>query len=83
MRLARARLSEVQLALMMLTRLPAGQISVLPAMGAAAWAFPLVGGLVGALSAAVLLAGLALGVAPTMAAGLALLAGVLATGGAA
>ena len=47
MRLARARLSEVQLALMMLTRLPAGQISVLPAMGAAAWAFPLVGGLVG------------------------------------
>ena len=81
MRLARARLSEVQLALMMLTRLPAGQIAVLPAMGAAAWAFPLVGGLVGALSAAVLLAGLALGLAPTMAAGLALLAGVLATGG--
>ena len=49
MRLARARLSEVQLALMMLTRLPAGQIAVLPAMGAAAWAFPLVGGLVGAV----------------------------------
>lgn len=81
MRLARARLSELQLALMLLTRLPAGRIAVVPAMGAAAWAFPLVGFVVGAVSAAVLLAALALGVAPTMAAGLALLAGVLATGG--
>jgi adenosylcobinamide-GDP ribazoletransferase len=76
-----ARLAELQLALMMLTRLPAGQLQVAPPIGAATWAFPLVGGLVGAIAAAVLLGALALGVAPVLAAGLALAAGVLVTGG--
>jgi adenosylcobinamide-GDP ribazoletransferase len=76
-----ARLTEAQLALMMLTRLPAGRLTVAPALGASVWAFPLVGGLVGAISAAVLLAAMWLGVAPALAAGLSLAAGVLVTGG--
>jgi adenosylcobinamide-GDP ribazoletransferase len=76
-----ARLAEAQLALMMLTRLPAGRLTVAPVLGASVWAFPLVGGLVGAISAAVLLAAMWLGVAPALAAGLALAAGVLVTGG--
>ncbi|MGV8950586.1 MAG: adenosylcobinamide-GDP ribazoletransferase [Cypionkella sp.] len=78
---ARARLAELQLAVMMLTRLPAGRIAVAPHVGAAAWAFPLVGGVIGAISALILLMALACGVAPIMAAGLALGAGVLVTGG--
>ena len=77
----RARLAEVQLAVMLLTRLPAGRIAVAPSIGAAAWAFPLVGTLVGGVSAAVLCAALAVGIAPGLAAGIALAAGVLATGG--
>ena len=77
----RARLAEVQLAVMLLTRLPAGRIAVAPSIGAAAWAFPLVGALVGGVSAAVLCAALAVGIAPGMAAGMALAAGILATGG--
>jgi adenosylcobinamide-GDP ribazoletransferase len=76
-----ARLTEAQLALMMLTRLPAGRLTVAPALGASVWAFPLVGGLVGAISAAGLLAAMWLGVAPALAAGLSLAAGVLVTGG--
>ncbi|EKD59927.1 MAG: hypothetical protein ACD_54C01048G0002, partial [uncultured bacterium] len=68
----RPRLAEVQLAVMLLTRLPAGRMAVAPAIGAAAWAFPLVGALVGGVSAAVLCAALAVGIAPEMAAGIAL-----------
>lgn len=77
----RARLAELQLALMMLTRLPAGRLQVAPALGASVWAFPLVGALVGAISAVVLLLAEALGVDPALAAGLALASGVLVTGG--
>jgi adenosylcobinamide-GDP ribazoletransferase len=77
----RARLTEAQLALMLLTRLPAGQLRVVPPIGAASWAFPLVGALVGGLSATVMLAALWAGVAPSLAAGLALAAGAMATGG--
>lgn len=77
----RARLAEVQLAVMLLTRLPAGRMAVAPSIGAAAWAFPLVGALIGGVSAAVLCAALAVGIAPGMAAGIALVAGILATGG--
>ena len=50
------RLAEVQLAVMLLTRLPAGRMAVAPAIGAATWAFPLVGALIGGVSAAVLCA---------------------------
>lgn len=77
----RARLAEVQLAVMLLTRLPAGRMAVAPSIGAATWAFPLVGALLGGVSAAVLSAALAVGIVPVMAAGMALAAGVLATGG--
>lgn len=77
----RTRLAEVQLAVMLLTRLPAGTMVEAPSIGASAWAFPIVGAIVGGISAAVLAAALAVGVAPVMAAGLALVAGVLATGG--
>jgi adenosylcobinamide-GDP ribazoletransferase len=77
----RTRLAEVQLAVMLLTRLPAGTMAEAPSIGASAWAFPIVGAIVGGISAVVLAAALAVGVAPALAAGLALVAGVLATGG--
>ncbi len=77
----RARVAEVQLAVMLLTRLPAGQMAEAPAIGAAVWAFPLAGGLVGGIAAAVLAGALALGIASALAAGLALAASVIATGG--
>jgi adenosylcobinamide-GDP ribazoletransferase len=76
-----ARLAEAQLAVMLLTRLPAGQMRTVPAIGAAVWAFPLVGALVGAIAAAVLAVALWLGVPASLAAGVALAAGILATGG--
>jgi len=77
----RAALAELHLAVMLLTRLPAGRMAEAPAIGAAVWAFPLAGALVGGIAAAVLATALALGVAPALAAGLALSASVLATGG--
>lgn len=77
----RIRLAEVQLAVMLLTRLPAGRMADAPGVGAAVWAFPIAGAIVGAISACVLAAALAVGVAPALAAGLALAGGVLATGG--
>lgn len=77
----RTRLAEVQLAVMLLTRLPAGRMAEAPAIGAVVWAFPLAGALVGGIAAAVLAGALALGIAPALAAGLALAASVLATGG--
>jgi len=81
MSLLRARLAEVRLAVMLLTRLPAGRLAVAPPIGATTWAFPVAGALVGGISALVLLATLAVGVPAGMAAGLALLACVVATGG--
>ncbi|MES2432750.1 MAG: adenosylcobinamide-GDP ribazoletransferase [Pseudomonadota bacterium] len=77
----RARVAEVQLAVMLLTRLPVGRMADPPAIGAAVWAFPIAGALVGWISALVLYAALVAGIAPTLAAGLALIAGVLTTGG--
>ena len=74
-------LRELQLAVMLLTRLPAGRMAEAPAIGAAVWAFPLVGALVGGIAAAVLAGALAVGIAPPLAAGLALAASLLATGG--
>ena len=77
----RTRLAEVQLAMMLLTRLPAGRMADAPAICAAVWAFPLVGALVGGIGATVLIGAMALGIAPPLAAGLALAAGILTTGG--
>lgn len=77
----RQRLSELQSALMLLTRLPAGRLrDPVPTLAQAAWAFPLAGVVVGAIVAAVFARGQMLWPAP-VAAGLALVAGLLATGG--
>ncbi|MCC5963277.1 MAG: adenosylcobinamide-GDP ribazoletransferase [Rhodobacteraceae bacterium] len=77
----RARLAQVQLALMLLTRLPAGRLSdPAPAMAAAAWAFPLAGLTVGAGGALVLWAAFALGLPVGLAAGLAIGAMVVLSG---
>ncbi len=77
----RDRLTEAQLALVLLTRLPAGRLpEACPKTSTAAWAFPLAGALVGAISGGVFLAaGLILPALP--AALLAVAAGVLVTGG--
>jgi adenosylcobinamide-GDP ribazoletransferase len=77
----RARVAEAQLAVMLLTRLPAGRMAVAPPIGAAVWAFPLVGAVVGGLCALVLGAALWVGIPASLAAGVALAAGILATGG--
>ncbi len=66
---------------MMLSRLPVGNIEQTPKIGNSAWAFPLVGGILGALAAMVMLGILWIGVAASMAAGLALLAMIFLTGG--
>ena len=66
---------------MMLSRLPVGEIGQAPKIGSSAWAFPLVGGILGALAAMVMLGLLWIGVAASIAAGLALLAMIFLTGG--
>jgi adenosylcobinamide-GDP ribazoletransferase len=77
-----ALLGELQVALMLLTRLPAGRISgAVPSLADAVWAYPLVGALVGGIGAAVLGGALALGLPATVAAVLAITACALATGG--
>ena len=76
-----ARLDEFRLALMLLTRLPAGRIEgEAPTMAASAWAWPLAGAVVGAIATAALSMALWLGLPPLPAAVLALAAGVLASG---
>ncbi|WP_327787100.1 adenosylcobinamide-GDP ribazoletransferase [Rhabdonatronobacter sediminivivens] len=76
------RLQELQLAVMLLTRLPAGRLAdPAPGLAAGAWAFPLVGLLPGAVLWAVLAGALALGLAPMGAALLGLGAAALLTGG--
>lgn len=78
----RARLAEVQVAVMLLTRLPAGRLgAVVPSLGQAAWAFPLAGLAVGALVAAVFAGGQMLGWSAPVAAGMAMAMGLIATGG--
>lgn len=77
----RDRLAQVQLAFMLLTRLPAGHLpDPAPAMGSAAWAFPLAGLVVGAGGALSLWVATALGLPPSLGAGLAILAMLLLTG---
>ena len=77
----RRRLAEVQLAIILLTRLPFGQLrDPAPSLGAAAWAFPLAGLLVGLIAAGMMAAALVLGLPPLVAAGLALGAQIMGTG---
>ncbi|MFP1644641.1 adenosylcobinamide-GDP ribazoletransferase [Pontitalea aquivivens] len=78
---ARTRLAQARLALMLLTRLPAGRLAdPAPPIGASLWAFPLAGAAIGLIGAGLLGAALSLGLPPTLAAGLAILGQVLATG---
>lgn len=78
-----ARLAdELRMAFLTLTRLPVGRIAgEAPGMAASAWAWPLVGAVVGLIAALVQWAALALGLPPLLAAVLAVLALVLSTGG--
>lgn len=77
-------LAEIQVAMMLLTRLPAGQLGRngdVPTLADAVWAYPLVGALVGGIGAAVLGAGAGLGLPDYVSAGLALAACAAVTGG--
>lgn len=75
------RADELRLAFLLLTRLPVRPIAgETPAMAASSWAWPIVGLVVGGISALVCQAALALGLPPATAAILALAASVLATG---
>lgn len=75
-------LTQFQLAMMALTRLPAGRIDGdVPPLGAAAWAFPVVGIVVGAIAGGVFWLASFLGLPALAAALLAIGASVLVTGG--
>ena len=75
------RLDEARLALMLLTRLPAGRIDdPVPAMKYAAWAYPLAGLAVGGIGGAALWLGQALGLPALASSFIALAAMALATG---
>ena len=75
-------LDELRMAFLTLSRLPVGRIrGEAPAMGASAWAWPLVGATIGLIAAIVDCAALRAGLPPFLAAALAILALVLATGG--
>lgn len=77
----RHRLAESRMGFLILTRIPVGTITgTVPTMAQSAWSWPLVGLAVGAVSAAVWLAALALGLPPFSAATVSILAGTLATG---
>jgi adenosylcobinamide-GDP ribazoletransferase len=75
-----ARIREARLALMLLTRLPAGRLAEAPSLADARWAYPLAGLAVGALGWAAFAAAAALGLPPAAAALLSLAATALATG---
>ncbi|MCB2137341.1 MAG: adenosylcobinamide-GDP ribazoletransferase [Rhodobacteraceae bacterium] len=78
----RTRLAEVQVAVMLLTRLPAGRIAgQAPAIGQTIWAWPLVGLLVGGISASIFLLAIWFDLPRAFAAVLALAAGIATTGG--
>ncbi|GGE60587.1 adenosylcobinamide-GDP ribazoletransferase [Actibacterium pelagium] len=74
-------LAQFQIALMTLTRLPAGHIrGEVPQVARSVWAFPVVGVIVGGLAALVFVAATALGLPPSLAGLLAIAISVLATG---
>lgn len=75
------RIAELQLAIMLLTRLPAGQLKdPAPELSQARWAFPVVGLIIGAIAWAIHSATTGLGASPALAAILALGAVILSTG---
>lgn len=74
-------LEELRLAVVFLTRLPVGRLKEpVPELGAARWAFPLVGLVVGGVTACVWMGLAAAGMAPLLAAVLVLVAQVMVTG---
>lgn len=76
------RLNEVRMGFMILTRLPMGEIrGAVPDMGATAWCWPIVGVIVGGLAALVHGVATSLGIPSLVAASVAVLVSVLATGG--
>lgn len=78
----RRAFAELRMGFLILTRIPVGNLSGdVPTMGASAWGWPLVGLVVGGISALIWWAALAIGLPPLPAAALAILAGALATGG--
>ena len=78
----RQRIAEVQLAFMLLTRLPAGRLGgYVPELASAKWAFPLAGMVVGGSLAGSYVAMNSLGLSAGLAAILALSVGMMMTGG--
>ena len=76
------RLAEVRVAMMLLTRLPMGRMSgPVPTLAQAGWAFPLAGAVVGGIGWAAFALAVGLGLPPAVCAVLAVVAGVLVTGG--
>lgn len=74
--------AELRMGFLILTRIPVGTLSgEVPTMGASAWAWPVVGAAIGAISALIWCGGQAIGLPPLPAAGLAIVAGTLTTGG--
>lgn len=75
------RVREFQLALMLLTRLPAGQLGdPAPSFAQAAWAFPIIGGLVGVLAGGICTAAYAVGFPPVIVALIAIATTAILTG---
>ncbi len=77
---ARQRWAELRLALILLTRLPAGRLDPAPPLSAAVWAYPLAGAVVGVIAGLVFWAAQSVGLTALPAAILAVAAGALATG---
>lgn len=76
------RFDELRLGAMLLTRLPVGRIAGdAPTVASSTWSWPLVGLAVGSIAASVWVAAMTLGLPSPLAAALAILATVLATGG--
>ena len=68
-------LNDIRMGFLIMTRVPVGTISgPVPTMGASAWTWPLIGAVVGGISALVWGLGLHLGLPPLPAAALAILA---------
>lgn len=75
------RVSQVQIAVMTLTRIPVGQLSnPAPEMASARWAYPIVGALVGAIIGSAVVVGEWLGLPVFVSAMLGVVAGLFATG---
>src|SRR5262245_2238751 len=79
---SRPDIAEFGTAISFLTRLPSGHEGVRqpPTLAEAAWAFPLAGAVVGAISGLALILAYALGLTPLLAASIGVLVAVLLTG---